>query len=61
YLPQKKEAYVVSKKDFSRTKIDLPQKEILVVSWSASEDRLAVVQSHESYTGTDKLLIFNIR
>ena len=61
YLTQEKEAYVVSIKDFSRTKIDLPQKEILVVSWSASEDRLAVVQSHESYTGTDKLLIFNIR
>ncbi|MGC4233496.1 MAG: hypothetical protein QM594_11005 [Niabella sp.] len=61
YLTQEKEAYVVNIKDFSKTKIDLPQKEILVVAWSAGEDRLAVVQSHESYAGTDKLLIFNIR
>lgn len=61
YLTQDKEAYMVNIKDFSKVKINLPQKEIFAVAWSSGEDCLAVVQSHESYTGTDKLLVFNIR
>jgi len=61
YLTQDKEAFITRIKDFSKAKINMPQKEILAVVWSTDGNRLVVVQSHEHYIGTDKLLIFNVR
>ncbi|GAB3424053.1 hypothetical protein [Niabella aquatica] len=60
YFTQDKEAYIARIKDFTTTKINIPRKEILTVAWGGDGSSLAVVQSHENYPGTDKLLIFSV-
>lgn len=61
YLTQNMEAYLVNTKDLSRVKMDISPKDLHAVVWSNNGSRLALVQDHESLTGTDKLVIYTLR
>ncbi|MCH5689962.1 hypothetical protein LWM68_40495 [Niabella sp. W65] len=55
------EAYLMNTKDLSRVKMAITDKDLHAVVWSAGGERLALVQDHESFAGTDKLVIYTIR
>ncbi len=61
YLTQEAGAFLVNTKDLSRVEMIIPKKDLHAVVWSADGNKLALVQDHESLTGTDKLLIFTLR
>jgi len=61
YLTQHMEAYLMNTKDLSRVKMAITDKDLHAVVWSAGGERLALVQDHESFAGTDKLVIYTIR
>lgn len=61
YFTPEMEYYIVNVKDFEQAKIEMPRKEPLAVAWDNKDSRVAIVQSHETLIGTDKLLIFDIK
>ncbi|MCH5600251.1 hypothetical protein [Niabella ginsengisoli] len=61
YFTQAMEAFVVNLKNFDKTKIEKPQKELHAIVWSADGNNLALVQDHETYIGTDEILIYSIK
>ena len=61
YIDEALDVYLVNVKDFSKTKLDRPRKEVHVVAWNTQTQQLVLVQDHKNLAGTDQLLMYKIR
>lgn len=60
YITEKNEAYILNTHTSEQVQLHLPTKEYHAVAWSADGSKLAVVQDHEAYVGTDVLHVLLI-
>ena len=61
FLNLNSEIYIMDTDNFNSVKLELPNSEIYAITWSENSKKFGIVQSHEKFSNTDIITLFNVK